>query len=52
VPTFKQGGPRHNDDIDTIAHMCDLAEKTHDVSFGPSDPTQKQVTTKKERAQA
>jgi len=53
VPTFKQGGPRDDNDIDVIAGMCDLAEMQHDVSFGPSDPAvPPATTTKKERATA
>jgi len=54
VPTFKQGGPRHNGDIDVIAQMCDLAEADTGVPFGPSDPTTPTATatTRKERTRA
>jgi hypothetical protein len=39
IPTFKQGGPRTEDELSAVIGMCDQVEKDTGLPFGPSDPT-------------
>jgi hypothetical protein len=39
IPTFKRGGPRTDDELETVAGLCELVEMEHGLAFGPSDPT-------------
>lgn len=46
VPTFKQSTDHTNAQLDEIIAVIVVAEREHDVPFGPSDPTIKVVAEK------
>jgi hypothetical protein len=48
VPTFLNGGPTTDEQVDIIAVMCDTVEADSELPFPPPDPTQP-TTTKANR---
>jgi hypothetical protein len=53
IPTFPNGGPRTNDEIDIVAGWCRNIEDQFEFSFGSPDPDTPQATkATKARAQA